>query len=171
MKSLILRSLVLCSVLQCVSASCVATAAAPARSRQYYSTWTFQPRQRYYARRFYYKPTTTYSGYSYHYAIYYPKRYSSRPRYSRYVYYYNPVRRVYWGRFDLEGEPGRQYSLLQPADRKSNLDEIPESAFPPPGEMPVLPDSQDNVRIRPIDKQDLPDDSVPDDLPAAATKK
>lgn len=169
MKVLLFQSLLLCSLP--LTTGRPVEAATAVLTRQYYSSWTYQPRQRYYARRFYYKPTPTYSGYSYHYAIYYPKRYSSRARYSRYVYYYNPVRRVYWGRFDLEGEPGKQYSLLKQADRKSNLDEIPESAFPPPGEMPVLPDSEDSVRIKPIDRKNLPDDSAPDDLPAAATKK
>lgn len=148
-----------------------ASASAPWQSRQYYSSWSYQPRQQYYARRFYYKPTRTHSGYNYHYAVYYPKRYSSRPRYSRYVYYYNPVRRVYWGRFDLEGEPGKQYSLLKDEDRKGNLDEIPESAFPDPGQMPVLPDSKDNIRIKPIDRRNLPVESAPEDLPAGATKK
>ena len=76
----------------------------------------------------------------YHHVVYYP----SRPRY---YYYYNPYRKVYWGRFDSEGTPGQQYSLLAPEDRRANLDDIPESAFPPPGPMPAEPEANDGANL------------------------
>ena len=86
------------------------------------------------------------------------------------MYYYNHVRKVYWGRFDLEGKDGEQYSLLKEADQKENLDDIPEKAFPKPGKMPVIPESEDMVPIQPIDSKDLPDDSTLEDMPAAPKK-
>lgn len=98
----------------------------------YYTTWRL--RGNYYYSTYYYAPTR------YHYIVYYP----SRPRY---IYYYNPYRRVYWGRFDLEGTPEKQYSLLEEKDRKDNLSDIPESAFPKPREMPSVPDSDGRERI------------------------
>jgi hypothetical protein len=39
--------------------------------------------------------------------------------------------------------------MLAEEDRKGTLEEIPESAFPPPGEMPPVPDSTDGARIPP----------------------
>ena len=72
------------------------TEAGPAQAggyyRQYYSSWSYYPTTRYYYRTYYYYPTPVATTYSYHYTIYYP----SQPRY---VYYYNPVSRQYWGRF------------------------------------------------------------------------
>ncbi|QDV69318.1 hypothetical protein Poly24_30330 [Rosistilla carotiformis] len=124
--------------------------------RQYYSSWSYQPTQSYSYTRYYYRPTVTSNSYSYHYCISYP----SQPRY---VYYYNPTSQVYWGRYDLEGKKGAEYSLLAEADRKKDLKAIPESAFPTPGAMPAIPDSKDGVSIEPI--RTKPGDK-PEDLPA-----
>lgn len=143
-----------------------APAPAPAAYRQYYSSWTYHPTRRYHYCRYYYKPYSSYSGYQYHYAVRYPRTYSTQARYSRYVYFYNPRKRVYWGRFDLEGQPGKQYSLLKNEDRKESLDDIPEKAFPAPAAMPVIPESKDNTQIQPIDPKSLPADGG-DDLPPA----
>ena len=52
------------------------------------------------------KPAVTAVTYSYHYVVHYPAR-------PRYYYYYNPVRRYYWGRYDTEA---KGYSLLAEAD-------------------------------------------------------
>ena len=65
-----------------------------AYGRSYYYGWTYYPQN---------STTTTstttsrrqHTDYSYHYCIYYP----SQPRY---VYYYNPYTKLYWGRYDLE---------------------------------------------------------------------
>jgi hypothetical protein len=58
------------------------------------------------------------------------------------------------------------YSLLAEKDRKEKLDDIPEKAFPKPGKMPVIPESEDNVRIKPIDVESLPKAKTPDALPS-----
>ena len=132
--------------------------------RQYYSSWSYHPTHRYYYTRYFYKPTPTYSTYSYHYCIHYP----SQPRY---VYYYNPHARVYWGRFDCEGKPGEQYSLLKPEHRKEKLEDIKEEHFPKPGPMPVIPEATDGTKsdgtaIEPV--KELPSaETQPDDAPSA----
>jgi len=130
--------------------------------RQYYSAWRYRPRTTYYYTRYYYRPLVRTQTYNYHYVICYP----SRPRYR---YYYNPVRRVYWGRFEVD-ENGKAlgYSLLKPEDRKSSLEEIPESAFPNPGKMPLIPESKDSKQMaappeldmKSIDKTKRGDDSA-----------
>lgn len=120
--------------------------------RQYYSSWSYYPTSNYYYTTYYYQPQDNYNGYNYHYCIYYP----STPRY---VYYYNPHRRVYWGRLDLQAKDGNMYSILKEEDRKEKLSDIPESAFPKPAAMPEIPDSKDGVKIEPvknIPSQDLP---------------
>lgn len=98
----------------------------------YYTRW--HHRSNYCYCYYYYSPVR------YHHVVYYP----SRPRY---YYYYNPYRKVYWGRFDREAAPGNQYSMLAPEDRRGNLDEIPESAFPPPGPMPAEPENNDGETL------------------------
>lgn len=170
MKNLIIAAL-LAGTLQCATSS-AAPNPTPAvyRYRQYYSGWSYHPQRRYYARRYYYKPAASYTTYSYHYCIYYPRSYSTSRRYSRYVYFYNPRRKVYWGRFDLEGEPGKQYSLLKEEDQKADLEKIPEDAFPEPGKMPFIPESEDMVRIEPLKKTDLPEETDLEDLPQAPKK-
>lgn len=134
------------------------------RYRQYYSSWSYRPARRYYYSTYYYKPYSSYSSYNYHYCVHYP----SRPRYT---YYYNPHSRRYWGRFDHEGKEGAQYSILAEKDRKENLDDIPESAFPAPAAMPTIPDSEDGVQIEPpasVPGGDLPgtdDEEAASDAP------
>ena len=126
--------------------------------RQYYSSWNYHPQRSYYYRTYYYKPQPTYTSYNYHYCIHYP----SRPRY---VYYYNPHSRHYWGRFDLEGTNGEQYSILAEEDRKGTLAEIPESAFPAPAAMPVIPEAEDGEQVAP--PEGVPGQDVPEGEPAA----
>jgi hypothetical protein len=123
--------------------------------RNYYGGWNYYPSRTYYYSNYYYKPQATYDGYKHHYCVYYPTK-------PRYVYYYNPVRRVYWGRYDLE-EKG--YSMLAEKDRKEDLKAIPEDAFPKPGAMPPIPDSEDGEKMLPIDPLTLPSSDVPKDAP------
>lgn len=126
---------------------------ADAAYRQYYSSWRYYPSQSYYYTTYYYKPAPTYPSYNYHYCVYYP----SQPRY---VYYYNPHARHYWGRFDCQGAPGAQYSILKPEDRKPELSQIPETAFPKPAAMPQIPEATDNASVD-------PPPAVPTEAPAA----
>ena len=154
-----------------VAAAFVCTTASEAQAggyRQYYSSWSYHPTYNYHYTRYHYKPTPTYPTYSYHYCIHY----SNQPRY---VYYYNPHSQQYWGRFDMEGKEGKQYSLLKPEDRKEKLEDIPEGAFPEPGAMPEIPEGVDGTKsngdkIEPI--KELPsDEATPDDAPAGNPPK
>lgn len=131
---------------------------AEAAYRQYYSGWSYYPARSYYYRSYYYKPYDAYRGYKYHYTIYYP----SRPRY---VYYYNPYKQTYWGRYDLES---KGYSMLEEKDRKGKLTDIPEEAFPEPGKMPAIPEAEDDVSIE-VPPTDVPS-NPPQDAPEGAEK-
>ena len=92
--------------------------------------------------RYYYQPVVTYTTYEYHYCIYYP----SQPSY---IYYYNPTTQVYWGRYEIGSKGDKRYSMLDPKDRKKDLKEIPESAFPEPAAMPTIPGASDDVAMEP----------------------
>jgi hypothetical protein len=119
--------------------------------RQYYdNSWSYSPSNNYYYTRYYYQPTTSYTTYDYHYCIYYQS-------YPNYVYYYNPVSQAYWGRYELGSKGNERYSILADKDRKKDLKDIPESAFPKPAAMPKIPGSQDGVAMEP------PPENVPKD--------
>jgi len=115
--------------------------------RQYYSGWEHGSHYSY--RNYYYKPTPTYSGYKHHYVIAYPSD-------QKHLYYYNPYKKTHWGRCDAYGDGHASYSHLPEEYQRSSLADIPESAFPPSGKLPPIPESRDGGRL------DLP----PDDLPA-----
>jgi len=149
-----LRSLGLACVLAVGLAPGLEAQATTYYTRQYYSSWRKHPTRTYYYRYYYYKPATTYVGYKHHYAIYYPQR-------PKYVYFYNPYKKVYWGRCPVQTGGKGQYSLLAEKDRKGNIDEIPESAFPKPGPLPPVPESSDGTPM------ELPPDDLPAEEPAA----
>jgi hypothetical protein len=123
-------------------------AAAPLASahygyRQYYdTTWAYSTTYNYYYVTYYYQPVVTQTSYDYHYCIYYP----SQPTY---IYYYNPVSQVYWGRYEIGSKGDKRYSILADKDRKKDLKEIPEKAFPEPGKMPTIPGAKDGVAMEP----------------------
>ena len=119
--------------------------------RQYYTGWS-STSYGYYYRTYYYKPYAEYSTYNYNYVVYYP----SRP----YYYYYNPVRRVYWGRVPVDNDGKAAYSLLAEKDRKRTLAEIKEDRFPKPGAMPGVPEANDDVKIA-VPPRDLPKGEKP----------
>ena len=56
-----------------------------------------------------------------------------------YIYYYNPVSQVYWGRYEIGSKGDKRYSILADKDRKKDLKEIPEKAFPKPARCPLSP--------------------------------
>jgi hypothetical protein len=130
------------------------TAAAPSQAGyypyQYYTGWSYS-NSGYYYRTYYYKPAPTYTTYSYHYVVYYP----SQP----YYYYYNPYKRVYWGRSPVQNDGKAVYSLLADEHRKGTLKEIKEEQFPKPGAMPTIPDSAGTDRM----------EAPPGDLPTGET--
>ena len=123
-----------------------------AAGRHYYSSWAYYPQRTYYYVQYYYKPADDYDTYNYHYCMYYP----SAPSY---VYYYNPYSQVYWGRYDLKA---KGYSMLADKDRKKNLKDIPDAAFPKPALMPAIPESKDGEKMLPPPK--VPE-GTPKDLP------
>src|SRR5579872_6504079 len=144
-------------LLCCLAVLLLAGLALPARAqtyspRQYYGPVRKHPKYNYSYRTYYYKPTPTYAGYRHHYAVYVPAR-------PKYIYYYNPYKKQYWGRCPAHSAGKPVYSLLAPRDRRASVEDIPESAFPPPGKLPRIPEAEDDARL------DLP----PDDLPATAS--
>jgi hypothetical protein len=139
----------------CLAGAFGANSKADAAYRQYYTTWSYNTDANYYYRTYYYYTYADAPTYSYHYCVHYPAT-------PRYVYYYNPVSRRYWGRFDTEA---KGYSRLEEKDQKENIKDIPESAFPKPGEMPAIPDSKDNVKME-APPTDLPSEKTPKDAPA-----
>lgn len=140
--------------------SIIAISAVPAIAayrRHYYGAWSYHPTNSYYYRSYYYQPVVNYNStaYSYHYCTYYPTQ-------PTYVYYYNPYSQVYWGRYDTKAEG---YSMLDEKDRKKDLKDIPDSAFPKPGEMPAIPESKDGEKMAKIAADDLPAAEAPKDAP------
>jgi hypothetical protein len=125
-----------------------ATAADSQSPRQYYGPIHKHASAGYSYRAYYYKPTPTYAGYKHHYALYFPTR-------PKHIYFFNPYSKLFWGRCPVNTAGKPQYSLLAEKDRKGKLDDIPEAAFPEPGPVPPIPESDDNASL------ELP----PDDLP------
>ena len=114
--------------------------------RQYYGSWQSAPKYSY--RTYYYKPFPSYSGYRHHYCIHVP----SQPKY---VYFYNPYKKQYWGRCTLERDGESAYSQLPQEARQPQLSQIPESSFPPPQSAPGIPEARDAGKL------DLPPDDAP----------
>jgi len=114
----------------------------PYSSRQYYSSWKKHTSHNYHYRTYYYKPHKDYYGYKHQYVMYYPSR-----KYNKHYYYYNPYKKVYWGRCPTHCGGTPQYSELAEKDRKGELGEISESAFPPPGKMAPMPESTDGATM------------------------
>jgi hypothetical protein len=125
----------------------VAGLRASAAPRQYYSGWTHNWKERFYYRSYYYKPKPDDPGYQFHHVVYYQDR-------PKFYYWYNPQKKVFWGRSPVGAAQVPRYSLLPESARKGSLKEIGE-AFPPPGPMPPVPGSADGVLMEP----------PPDDLP------
>lgn len=117
--------------------------------QQYYSTWQKAPSSNYAYRTYYYKPTPQYVGYKHHYVV----------LKDDHCYFYNPYEKKYWGRCPLHHNGKPAYSLLKPEHRRSSLAEIPESAFPPPGPLPPVPEGPDGGIVL-----DLPPDDLPSDI-------
>src|SRR5690242_6471042 len=112
------KTLLLAGAVTLVAALGASTARA-GFGRQWYTGW--KPSGLGYSfSTYYYKPYAAYPTYCYNYAVYYPAT-------PQYVYYYNPYRGTYWGRFDIKT---KGYSLLAEKDRAGRLKDIPEKAFP-----------------------------------------
>ena len=118
--------------------------------RQYYSDWRRPAQGNYYVRNYYCKPNPQYAGYRVHEVRYFPAK-------PDHYYYFNPRTKKYWGRCPSHCEGKPLYSLLEPDDRHADLAKIPESAFPPPGKLPAIPESdpQEGASL------DLPPEDAP----------
>jgi hypothetical protein len=116
-------------------------------TRQYYGPWAFYEHRGYHYRSLYYQPKPG-AAYKYHYCI----SFQANPRY---VYFFDPVSRKYWGRLDLQVEGEERFSLLRAEDQKPLLRDIPEAAFPKAGKMPAIPGAEDGLTIAPF-PADLP---------------
>lgn len=113
------------------------------RYKHTYSKWSYHSNYKYHYRSYSYKPN------HHHYAIY-------RPSYGKRVYYYNPVKKSYWGYYDMES---KAYSLLPEKWRLESFNDIPAEAFPKPSkEMPKIPG--EDITFEPPD----------DELPAVSEK-
>jgi hypothetical protein len=126
-----------------VAAFGVWSARAAFTGRQYYDAWRSSGKG-YYFSVHHYKPSRDAAGYLTNYAVWHP----SLPRY---VYYYNPAKKTYWGRYNVQT---KGYSLLAEKDRTGRLRDIPDKAFPPEGELPQVPEAKDKLTLE-----------VPPDLP------
>lgn len=157
-REMLRRALPVAAALVMTGAMLSASPAQAQYGRQYYSTWSYYPTYGYYYTYYRYQPVVDAPTYDYHYCVHYPTQ--------RYVYYYNPVRRVYWGRYDLEKQG---YSMLEDKDRKGDLASIPESAFPAPGKMPNIPDVKDGVAMS--KPPEVPSGKPPADVPTGTPPK
>jgi hypothetical protein len=156
----VLKSLTL-AVVVALAASVALVRADYGSPRQYYGGWNKHPSKPYYYSHYYYKPTPDYAGYRYHYAMYYP----SRPTH---YYFYNPHKKQFWGRCPVQTYGQPQYSLLAEADRKADINDIPEKAFPKPSALPPVPETEKEKNpptLDPPPASPLPGKSDPVDLP------
>jgi hypothetical protein len=116
------------------------TSLAPAmeRPRQYYSTRMVYDREGdYYRGAYYFKVKATDGNYKLHYVI----RLKSE---QHYLYFFNPVTKKFWGRYDALKQ---KYSVLAEEDRVSRLSDLSNARFPEPGPMPPIPGSTDGVAM------------------------
>lgn len=93
-----------------------------------------------------------------------------QPDRPKYFYYFDPVDKKYLGRFIIGAKPEQCFNLLPFADRRTNIKEIPESAYRAIGTMPTFPQvirprpgtmvepSLQNVRLS------RPPEAIPDEL-------
>jgi hypothetical protein len=131
------------AVITLVLGLATSTAAFANYFRQYYTPgWAYSVSNSYYYTTYYYQVTVAQPVYYYHYCVYYPA-------YPTYIYYYNPYSQVYWGRYVIGSKGNDGYSILAKEDRKKDLKDIPESAFPAPGPMPTIPGAKDGVQMLP----------------------
>lgn len=114
------------SILGSIVTACLFMAPTAAEAKSYTGSYSKVYSGRGYSYRYfnYYSPTVKEN--RYHIAVYHPDH-------PRYVYFYNPHSKKYWGRYDLKTNG---YSTLAEADRKPTIGEIPECAFPKASEIP-----------------------------------
>lgn len=131
-----IKLLTLAGAVALVAALGASSAKAGFAGRSYYGGWQRSGRG-YFFSSYFYKPYVGYPSYCYNYAIYFPAA-------PNFVYYFNPYKGTYWGRFNVNT---KGYSLLAEKDRKGALSDIPEKAFPKEGPLPLVPDAKDPLTL------------------------
>jgi hypothetical protein len=63
--------------------------------------------------------------------------------------YFQNTEKEYWGRCHRNKGRWNRYSTLPKRRRAKRLAQIPRQAFPPPGEMPPIPQSTDGTQMLP----------------------
>ncbi|MEZ6143009.1 MAG: hypothetical protein R3B84_20790 [Zavarzinella sp.] len=99
-----------------------------------------------YAYRTYSYYSHTYRSQRYHVAVYLKTQ-------TRYVYYYNSHNRKYWGRYDCQTG---KYQLLPKCQQREMIAEIPESAFPAGGKMPMEGEGSTESLLPPPEPAQMP---------------
>jgi hypothetical protein len=117
-------------------------------SRQYYGGWHRNARDGHHYRYYYYKPHANYYGYKHHTVIY-------NPRFGNYYYFYNPYKKVFWGRCPMKTNGKPLYSKLADQDRVDKLSQLNMAKFPEPQGVPAIPESEDGAEM------ELPPDDPP----------
>jgi hypothetical protein len=125
--------------------------------RQYYSGWQ-RSAQGFYFTTHHYRPDAGAMAFNTNYAVFYPET-------PRYIYFFNPLKGTYWGRFDVKT---KGYSLLAEKDRAGRLKDIPEKAFPDEGPLPEIPDAKDKLTL--AEPPDLPGGEKLDGAAATSDK-
>jgi hypothetical protein len=97
----------------------------------YYSNWSYDQAHSYYFCTCYFKSCAT-ADYSKYYCVY-------SPSCGNYVYFYNPVSKLYWGRFD---EQAKGFAVLPAADQKTVISDLPQDKFGAPAAQVAIPGSQ-----------------------------
>lgn len=123
--------------------------------RKYYGSYSQKYNAGAYSYRYYNYYSPKYGQYKKHMAVYYP----SRPKY---VYYYNPYTKKYWGRYDVTTGG---YSLLPNHLKKERLNEISESDFPPEGQMPPPEPGIDDPMLPPPESVGPSNPTTPPSFP------
>jgi hypothetical protein len=98
------------------------------RGRSYYSNgkvtnrWIRYRKGDYYGMYYKYKAKRGDDRYQYHMAYYFPRK-------GRYVYYYNPQTKKYWGRCPFNPSRTNPYQILNADDQASKIDDVDETKF------------------------------------------
>lgn len=139
-----------------VALGAFSVSAAGAEPRQHYGPWEKNAKH-YFHREYYFKPTPK-SNYEVHHVVWYPAK-------PQYYYYWNPAKQVFWGRAPVLSAFGCYpvYSMLAPEDRKPEIKDIPETAFPKATTPPTLAEAAGVEKVKtPNDARlKLPQDGPP----------
>ena len=96
-----------------------------------YGSWTYDQGHNYYYCVCSYRPAAN-AEYSKYICIY-------NPQYSNCCYYYNPIAKTYWGRYDYNS---KGFSILAGGDQRSSIADLPQDKFGAAVAQAAIPGSQ-----------------------------